>query len=86
MADSEQEICVATSGSILEAFRLNKKEIAFLLIIYALGVILRLVPRLEIDSHLLTFQGDVWYRVCMAQYIKDHWTLPEPDIRYRPYG
>jgi len=86
MADGEQEIHVDTSGRILDAFRLDKKEIGFLLIIYVLGVILRLVPRLEIDSHLLTFQGDVWYRVCMGQYIKDHWELPEPDIRYRPYG
>jgi len=86
MVNEKQGTSTAKSGSILEAFRLDKKEIFFLLLIYVLGVILRLAPRLEIDSHLLTFQGDVWYRVCMAQYIKDHRALPEPDIRYRPYG
>lgn len=81
-----EEMETSTAGGILGAFRLDKKEIIFLLTIYVVGVVLRLAPRLEIDSHLLTFQGDVWYRVCMAQYIKDNKALPEPDIRYRPYG
>ncbi len=67
-------------------FKLDRSEKFFLLILYVLGVCLRLLPRLSFDPHLLTFQGDVWYRVCMAQYILDHGSLPEPDIRYRAYG
>src|SRR3990172_3946216 len=59
---------------------------AFLIGVYLLGVFLRLYPRLSIDPHLLTFQGDVWYRLAMAQYIFDHHALPIPDLRYRPYG
>ncbi len=74
------------SKDIKGAFSLNFLEMLFLLGVYVVGLLLRLLPRLEIDSHMLTFQGDVWYRVCMAQYIKDHKALPEPDIRYRPYG
>ena len=65
---------------------LSWKEIAFLGAIYAVGVVLRLLPKLEVDPHLPAFMADVWYRICMAQYILDHWSLPEPDIRYLPYG
>jgi len=57
-----------------------------LALIYLLGVALRLYPRLLIDPHLLTFQGDIWYRLAMAQYILDHHALPEPDLRYLAYG
>lgn len=66
--------------------RLEKGEAAFLLAVYLLGLALRLLPRLSVDAHLLTFQGDVWYRLAMAQYILDHHALPEPDLRYRAYG
>ncbi|MFQ5815655.1 MAG: hypothetical protein ACE5G7_04065 [Candidatus Hydrothermarchaeaceae archaeon] len=66
-------------------FALNKWEAVFLLAIYALGLYLRLAPRLAVDPHLLTFQGDIWYRLTMAQYIQDYGILPEPDIRYRAY-
>jgi hypothetical protein len=59
---------------------------AFLVAVYALGLILRLYPRLEIDPHLLTFQGDIWYRLAMSQYIVDNFALPHPDLRYLPYG
>ncbi len=70
----------------MQEFRLNKKEALFLLALFFLGFYLRLAPRLAIDSHLLTFQGDIWYRLTMAQYIQDYGILPEPDIRYRAYG
>ncbi len=63
-----------------------RADVAFVAALYTLSVFLRLYPKLRVDSHLLAFQGDVWYRVCMAQYIYDHWSLPEPDIRYRAYG
>lgn len=66
-------------------FSLTIWEAVFLLAVYALGLYLRLAPRLAIDPHLLTFQGDIWYRLTMAQYIQDHGVLPEPDIRYRAY-
>ncbi len=71
---------------MLGEFRLNKGEALFLLGIYLLGIYFRLAPRLEIDPHLLTFQGDIWYRLAMAQYAQDHLSPPEPDLRYRPYG
>ena len=67
-------------------FKLNLKEKGFLLCLYAVSVGLRLIPRLRIDPHLLPFMGDVWYRLCMGQFILDHHSLPEPDIRYVPYG
>lgn len=66
--------------------RISMVETLFLVAIYLISLYLRLEPRLEIDAHLLTFQGDIWYRLCMAQYIFDHQTLPEPDIRYESYG
>ncbi|MFQ5800105.1 MAG: glycosyltransferase family 39 protein [Candidatus Hydrothermarchaeales archaeon] len=59
---------------------------AFLVAVYLLGVFLRLYPRLSIDAHLLTFQGDIWYRLAMAQYILDYTALPSPDLRYLAYG
>jgi hypothetical protein len=65
---------------------MRRREYLLLLAVYLVGLYLRLAPRLEIDPHLLTFQGDIWYRLCMAQYLQDHWTLPEPDIRYLAYG
>jgi 4-amino-4-deoxy-L-arabinose transferase-like glycosyltransferase len=71
---------------MLQLLRLNRYEAFFLFFIYLLGLYLRLAPRLELDPHLLTFQGDIWYRITMAQYILDNWRLPEPDIRYLAYG
>ncbi|MFQ5975251.1 MAG: ArnT family glycosyltransferase [Candidatus Hydrothermarchaeales archaeon] len=73
-------------GRWLEQMRFTKFEAIFLLSIYAVGLFLRLAPRLAIDSHLLTFQGDIWYRLAMAQYIFDFKRLPIPDLRYRAYG
>ncbi|MDP3980285.1 MAG: glycosyltransferase family 39 protein [Chlamydiota bacterium] len=61
-------------------------EILFLLLIYASGLYFRLLPRLEQDSHLLTFEADIWYRITMAQYVADHGHLPDHDIRYEAYG
>ncbi len=69
-----------------DLLRLSRFEALFLLAIYAASLYLRLAPRLEIDAHLLTFQGDIWYRLCMAQFIRDNWALPIPDIRYDSYG
>lgn len=65
---------------------MKRHELIFLLGVYLLGLYLRLVPRLEIDPHQLTFQGDIWYRLCMAQAILDNHVLPDPDIRYLAYG
>jgi hypothetical protein len=65
---------------------MKRHELIFLLGVYLLGLYLRLVPRLEIDPHQLTFQGDIWYRLCMAQAIMDNHALPDPDIRYLAYG
>lgn len=59
---------------------------AFLVALYAIGLFLRLYPRLGIDPHLLTFQGDIWYRLAMAQHILDNFALPNPDLRYLAYG
>jgi hypothetical protein len=59
---------------------------AFLAAIYILGLFIRLNPRLSFDPHLLTFQGDIWYRLAMAQYILDNFSLPSPDLRYLAYG
>ncbi len=72
--------------NVMHLFRLSGREVFFLTTIYLIGLYLRLAPRLAIDSHLLTFQGDIWYRLCMAQYIFDNAALPEPDIRYEAYG
>jgi hypothetical protein len=58
----------------------------FLVAVYLLGLFLRLYPRLSIDPHLLTFQGDIWYRLAMAQHILDYHALPNPDLRYLAYG
>jgi hypothetical protein len=59
---------------------------AFLVAVYVIGLVIRLYPRLEIDPHLLTFQGDIWYRLAMSQYIVDNLALPNPDLRYLAYG
>jgi hypothetical protein len=72
------------SRKILQWIKDN--DALFLLIIYAFGVFIRLGPKLEVDSHLPVFLGDVWYRICMAQYMLDFHALPIPDIRYLPYG
>lgn len=64
----------------------NRFEVVLLVAIYLVGLFLRLAPRLAIDPHLLTFQGDIWYRLAMAQYILDHRALPHPDLRYLAYG
>jgi len=66
--------------------KLRRNDIAFLLLIYIIGLLLRLYPKLQIDSHLLTFQADIWYRVAMSQYVYDFHMLPEPDLRYVAYG
>ena len=65
---------------------IREHDVLLLLIIYAFGVFVRLAPKLEVDSHLPVFLGDVWYRICMSQYILDFHALPVPDIRYLPYG
>ncbi len=65
---------------------LEKFEIIFLLTVYAIGVAFRLLPRLSLDPHLLTFQADIWYRLCLAQFLLDHGHLPLWDIRYEAYG
>jgi hypothetical protein len=65
---------------------MKRHELLFLAMVYLLGLYLRLMPRLEIDPHLLTFQGDIWYRLCIAQAILDNHVLPDPDIRYLAYG
>ncbi len=65
---------------------LKKPEAVFLFIVYLLGVGLRMIPRAGLDSHLLAFQADIWYRVCMAQYLFDNGHLPPWDIRYMAYG
>ena len=65
---------------------LKRWELYFIISIYVFSVAIRLLPKLYVDSHLPAFQGDIWYRICMAQSIFDNWALPEPDIRYLPYG
>jgi len=76
---------MATVENLRREFDLNRWEAAFLVTIFIMGIYLRLAPRLEIDPHLLTFQGDIWYRLTMAQAFQDQWVLPEPDIRYLAY-
>lgn len=66
------------------AFR--KTDGIMLLIFFLAGVLLRLLPRINLDPHLLTFQADIWYRICLAQYLLDHGHLPFSDIRYLAYG
>ncbi|MGC1122850.1 MAG: glycosyltransferase family 39 protein [Candidatus Methanofastidiosia archaeon] len=68
------------------AWNLKRWEVYFLISIYLFCLAIRLAPKLPVDPHLPAFQGDVWYRICMAQYIFDHGRLPEPDIRYLSYG
>jgi len=65
---------------------LRRNDFILLLLVYALGLFIRLGPKLDVDSHLPVFLGDVWYRICMSQYILDFGALPIPDIRYIPYG
>ncbi|NOZ82387.1 MAG: hypothetical protein GXN98_00995 [Euryarchaeota archaeon] len=69
-----------------ELLRLRGWEVVLLAGVYLLSLALRLLPKLAADPHLPAFQADVWYRIAMAQYILDHWQLPEPDLRYRAYG
>ncbi|MBU1125570.1 MAG: glycosyltransferase family 39 protein, partial [Candidatus Omnitrophica bacterium] len=63
-----------------------KKTCIFLFLVYCAGVYFRLAPRLFIDSHLLTFNADIWERLAMAQYFLDHARLPEFCLRYLAYG
>ncbi len=70
----------------IDHMRISRYEALFLIGVYLTGLYLRLEPRLGIDPHLLTFQGDIWYRLTMAQYILDNHALPHPDIRYLAYG
>lgn len=65
---------------------ISTKEIIFLLGVYAGGLLLRLLPKLMAHPHLLTFEADVWYRLCLAQYFLDWGHLPAWDIRYASYG
>ncbi|MBN1786121.1 MAG: glycosyltransferase family 39 protein [Candidatus Methanofastidiosa archaeon] len=65
---------------------IRRHDLALILLVYFFGVYIRLAPKLEMDSHLPVFLGDVWYRICMSQYILDFHALPIPDIRYLPYG
>jgi len=65
---------------------LKRNDVLLIIIVYAFGVFVRLGPKLDMDSHLPVFLGDVWYRICMSQYIIDFHALPIPDIRYLPYG
>jgi hypothetical protein len=64
----------------------KKSEIIFLCFVYFLGLALRLGPRLGFDPYLLTFHADIWYRLCLAQYVLDFGRLPLWDIRYEAYG
>ena len=66
--------------------RLKPSEIFLLLVIYILSVAIRLLPKLAFDPHLLTFDADIWYRLCLAQYVLDNGHLPVWDIRYASYG
>jgi asparagine N-glycosylation enzyme membrane subunit Stt3 len=65
---------------------LKRTEFLFLLLIYFWGVYLRLFPRLSLDPHLLVFDADIWYRLCLAQNLLDNGRLPAWDIRYLAYG
>ncbi len=65
---------------------LTKREFFYLAFLYFSGLFLRLYPRFTLHPHLLTFEADIWYRLCLAQYLLDHGSLPEWDIRYEAYG
>jgi hypothetical protein len=65
---------------------MKRSHWTFLTFVYLLGLFLRIYPRLSLDPHLLTFQGDIWYRLAMAQYVMDNIALPNPDLRYLAYG
>ncbi|MEW6009052.1 MAG: glycosyltransferase family 39 protein [Candidatus Omnitrophota bacterium] len=64
----------------------HKLEVLFLGLVYAFGLYLRLAPRLQIDPHLLTLNADIWERISIAQYFKDHGYLPKFCLRYIAYG
>ncbi|MBZ0166947.1 MAG: glycosyltransferase family 39 protein, partial [Candidatus Omnitrophica bacterium] len=66
--------------------RLSRKEILFLSALYLGCVAIRLLPRLGIDPHLLTFDADIWYRLCLAQFVLENGHPPVWDIRYSAYG
>lgn len=66
--------------------RLTRKEILFICALYLVCVAIRLLPRLAIDPHLLTFDADIWYRLCLAQYVLENGHPPQWDIRYQAYG
>lgn len=61
-------------------------DVLWLVGLYGLGVALRLLPRLDLNPHLLTFEADIWYRLALAQYVLDHGSLPLWDLRYEAYG
>lgn len=65
---------------------IHKLEFLFLGLVYVFGVYLRLFPRLQIDPHLLTLNADIWERISIAQYFKDHGFLPKFCLRYIAYG
>ena len=66
--------------------RLTRKEILFICCLYLVCVAIRLLPRLAIHPQLLTFDADIWYRLCLAQYVLENGRPPQWDIRYLAYG
>lgn len=66
--------------------RLLRKEVVFLCITFVVAVAFRLIPRLGFDPYLLTFDADIWYRLCLVQFTLDNGHLPVWDIRYEAYG
>lgn len=66
--------------------RLSRKDILFLGVLYLVCVAIRLLPRLSFDPHLLTFDADIWYRLCLAQFVLENGYPPQWDIRYQAYG
>ncbi len=66
--------------------RLRRVELIFLFATFVVAVAFRLIPRLGIDPYLLTFDADIWYRLCLVQFTLDNGHLPVWDIRYLAYG
>ena len=70
----------------VKTFRINRKELLFLGLIYIFSLFWRLWPRLLIDPHFLTMNADIWERLAMAQYFFDYGHLPKYCLRYIAYG
>lgn len=75
-----------TGFTIRSLFHKYGLEIIFLTGIYLLGLYFRLLPRLKMDPHLLTFNADIWYRLSICQYLYDYGHLSRWSIRYLPYA